>query len=396
MTWSLWRVAGIRARCTGAVLAVALAGCGGTAPAGDTPVEEEGEQSIHLTPDQVVAAGITLAAAEVRSLTDRIEATAVIEAVPDRTARVGSRVSGRVTGVHVNVGDQLREGQELALVDSPELGRAKADFLAALADEGVARQTADREERLYRERISSEREWREAEATAVRARSDREAAEARLHALGMTDSDLEALTTERHYGGTYPVRTPLAGVVVERRATLGETITPAEVLFTVMDLATVWLQVEVYDEQLTALAVGQTVRARARAWPDRVFSGRVDNIGAVLDPTTRAVRVRVVVANGDGALKPGMFADVEIERPLPGDSTVLAVPAGAVQEDRGVQVVFLARGPGEYQRRVVTTGPALRDWVVIRGGLAPGDSVVVTGAFVLKAESRKGELGEGH
>jgi RND family efflux transporter MFP subunit len=159
----------------------------------------------------------------------------------------------------------------------------------------------------------------------------------------------------------------------------------------------VWVQVDAYDEQMAGLRVGQSVHARTRAYPDRVFSGRIDNISAVLDPATRAVKVRVVLPNSDGALKPGMFADVDIEVARGTRDAVLAVPAGAVQEDGGRQIVFVAVGEGRFERRVIEAGAAGHDWVPIRTGLAPGDVVVVRGAFVLKSELRKGELGEeGH
>jgi cobalt-zinc-cadmium efflux system membrane fusion protein len=372
-------------------------GCGGGAPPEDPPEALHDADVVVLTAEQVRNAEIETAAVEFRPLAEVIEATAVVEAVPDRTARIGSRVEGRVAWVGVNVGDVVRAGVALARIDSPELGRAKADYLAALAVADLARQTADREARLYQERISSEREWREAEAAATQTRAERDAAEARLHALGLTEVDLEALSGERHYSSTSDVRTPIGGVVVERRAALGETVAPTDVLFTVVDLRAVWVQVDAYDEQMAGLRVGQSVHARTRAYPDRVFSGRIDNISAVLDPATRAVKVRVVLPNSDGALKPGMFADVDIEVARGTRDAVLAVPAGAVQEDGGRQIVFVAVGEGRFERRVIEAGAAGHDWVPIRTGLAPGDVVVVRGAFVLKSELRKGELGEeGH
>jgi cobalt-zinc-cadmium efflux system membrane fusion protein len=379
------------------LLGLAAAGCGADAPPNDVAEEDHAQGVVVLTVEQVHSAGIETAPVGFRPLADVIEATAVVEPVPDRTARIGSRVEGRVAWVGVNVGDTVRAGAVLARVDSPELGRAKADYLAALAGADVARQTAEREARLYRERISSERVWREAEAAATRAAADRDAAEARLHALGITDADLDALSSERHYGSAFDVQTPIGGVVVDRQATLGTTVAATDVLFTVMDLRSVWIQVDAYDEQLVGLRVGQTVHARTRAYPDRVFTGRIDNIGAVLDPATRAVKVRVVLPNADGALKPGMFADVDIEvTGGTGDST-LAVPVGAVQEDGGQTIVFVLTGERRFERRVITAGSPGHEWVPVTRGLAPGDEVVVRGAFVLKSELRKGELGEeGH
>jgi cobalt-zinc-cadmium efflux system membrane fusion protein len=379
------------------LLGLIAAACGGGEPPAEGPEQPHDGGTVVLTPEQVQNAAIETAVVEFRPATGVIEATAVVEGVPDRTARIGSRVEGRVVWTGANVGDTVRAGAALARIDSPELGRAKADYLAAHAVAEVARQTAEREARLYQERISSEREWREAEAEATRAVAERDAAEARLHALGLTDDDLGALSSERHYSSTFDVRTPTGGIVTERQAALGATVAPTDVLFTVMDLRTVWVQVDAYDEQFVGLRVGQVVHARTRAYPDRVFSGRIDNIGAVLDPATRAVKVRVVLPNPDGALKPGMFADVDIEVTHGSRDSVLAVPAGAVQDDAGQTIVFVARGGGRFERRVIEAGTAGHDWVPVRRGLTSGELVVVRGAFILKSELRKGELGEeGH
>lgn len=378
-------------------MALALVPACRAAPAeGDPPATEDHAEEIIMTGAQVRAADIAIGTLRPGPAIAVTTASGVIEAVPDRTARIGSRVHGRIAAVLVNEGDRVAANAPLARVDSPELGQAKADFLAALAAEDLAAANAAREERLYRERISSEREWRSAAAEATRTRVGREAAEARLHALGMDDAGLADLMDERHYDATFDVRTPLAGEVVERRATVGEAVAPADRLFTVMDLRVVWARLEVFDDALADLAVGQSVRLTSRAFPGRTFAGRVDNIGAVVDPASRAVQVRVVVPNPDGRLRPGMFAEAAIERPLAADSSRLIVPAAAVQEDGGERIVFVAANDTTFERRVILTGASGPDWLEVRSGLAAGDRIVVRGAFVLKAESRKGELGEGH
>ncbi len=379
------------------VAVLLAAACGRRAP---TPRGEEspaGEERgfVTLTPEQRRAAGVETAVAEQLALAQSVEVTGVIEAVPDRTARVGSRVAGRIASVMVNAGDTVRAGAVLAVVDAPELGRAKADYAAAVVGADVAQQTAEREERLYRQRISSEREWREAQVAAARAAAERQAAEARLHALGLSDAELAALAVEQHYGSTFGVRSPLAGVIAERSAVVGQTVEPTDALFTVLDLREVWALVDVYDEHLSALRQGQRVRARTRAWPERSFAGHVASIGAVLDSAARTLKVRVVLHNGDGALRSGMFVEAEIETGRPRDALVLAVPAAALMRDGGEMVVFVARDDGRYERRVVEPGTVTRDWAAISAGLTEGERVVTRGAFVIKSEYRRGELGEG-
>lgn len=377
------------------LVAAALAGL--TACGSDAPPPEAEETGAHdvvtLTEAQMQAAELDTATAALRTVSLPIRATAVIEAVPDHTAILAARVDGRVLRVLVNEGDRVAAGALLATVDAPELGQAKATYLAALAEEQVSQEAAARERRLFREQIVSERVSQAAEGAAIRARAEREAAEARLHILGLSDDDLELLRKEQHLSSTVELRAPLAGIVTRRRATVGGAVTPTDSLFVLVDLSSVWAQVDVYDTQLPLVALGQPVTVRVNAYRDRAFTGRVDNIGTVVEPTSRAVKVRVALANAGLELKPGMFADVEIETGGAADKTpVLAVPSDAIQHDGADQIVFVVLEPGRFQRRVVRTAADGGGWVVIRDGLSAGEIVVTRGAFALKAELRRGDL----
>ncbi|MGE0439011.1 MAG: efflux RND transporter periplasmic adaptor subunit [Gemmatimonadales bacterium] len=377
------------------LVAAALAGL--TACGSDAPPPEAEETGAHdvvtLTEAQMQAAELDTATAAMRTVSLPIRATAVIEAVPDHTAILAARVDGRVLRVLVNEGDRVAAGALLATVDAPELGQAKATYLAALAEEQVSQEAAARERRLFREQIVSERVSQAAEGAATRARAEREAAEARLHILGLSDDDLDLLRKEQHLSSTVELRAPLAGIVTRRRATVGGAVTPTDSLFILVDPSSVWAQVDVYDTQLPLVAMRQPVTVRVNAYPDRSFTGRVDNIGTVVEPTSRAVKVRVALANPGLELKPGMFADVEIETGGAADKApVLAVPSDAIQHDGADQIVFVVLEPGRFQRRVVRTAADGGGWAVIRDGLSAGEIVVTRGAFALKAELRRGDL----
>src|SRR5262249_32600362 len=158
------------------VLSAIAAGCGDDEPRpGAAEHDEEGEAheeghdeaAVHLLPDQISAAGITTAVVEARRETAVLEANGEIEAAADRLARIGSRVPGRIGKLAVGVGDVVKKGQTLAVLESSELGRAKADYLAARVTAQVARETADRERQLFERKISSEKDWRNAEAEAI-------------------------------------------------------------------------------------------------------------------------------------------------------------------------------------------------------------------------------------
>ncbi len=380
------------------LLASAVASCGGGEEGEDAKPESvaPGPQRVELTAEQMTNAGIAVAVIEERPLGDELEATAEIEAAPNRFAQVGTRVAGRVLSVAVAEGDKVAAGQPLAVVDSPELGQATGDYLAAVTTADVAREIADRERALFDRKISSEREWRQAEAEAVRTRAAKEAAENRLHALGLSDADLEKLQVERHFSSEVSVRSPLAGIVSSRTAAIGRIVQPGDGLFEVVDLAEVAIAIDVYEESLTRVRPGQQVEVRTVSTGRELFRGHVTSVGAVVERQSRTVKVRVLLPNPARILRPGMFATVRVldtGSSAPAERVVVA-PATAVQQDGSATIVFVRVGPRTFERRDVELGPAQGDLTVVRRGLSSGDVVVTAGSFILKAELRKGELGE--
>lgn len=365
----------------------------------DAPHSEPAPQEEHgvvmLTATQWDAADIDTFTTSLRQHTTPIATSAVIEAVPDRTAILAARVDGRVTGVFVNVGDRVAAGALLATVDAPELGQAKAAYLAALAEERVTREAVDREKRLLAEQIVSTMVVQAAEGAAIRSRAVRDAAEARLHILGLSDEDLNALRSEQHFSSLVELRAPLSGIVIQRRAIVGGAVSPTDSLFVIVDPSVVWAQLDVYDTQLPHVALGQPVHVRIASDSMTTFTGRIDNIGLMVESTSRATKVRVVLPNPKLLLKPGMFANAQIATGgQSADSTpVIAVPRSAIQRDGADQVVFVMIAPSRFERRVVQIGrEGGGDWVEVRQGLTVGEVVVIRGAFALKAELRRGEL----
>lgn len=350
---------------------------------------------IRLSSAQLANAGVAFATAEARREIGTLEATAQIEPAADRVAKIASRVTGRIVAVHVSIGDRVSSNQTVAVLDSPDMGQAKADYLSALATATLARTTATRERQLFERRVSAESEWREAEAEALRSEAATNAAENRLHALGVEESELAALRTERHYTATMQLRTPIAGVVAERDAAAGQMVEPMNAFLTVMDLREVWTIVDVYEQNLSQVRVGQSVDVTTTTYPHDTFAGKVASIGAVIEPQSRSAKVRVVLPNPTERLKPGMFATVRFQGTIQSEALQLYVPASAVQRDGKRLLVFVPEGAGVFRARVVRVGQETSDWVQILDGLTVGERVVTTGAFLLKSELRKGELGEG-
>lgn len=381
------------------LLLLAAGACGrGDPPEAEAAAPRDSAQSqvVTLTAEQVANADISMGATVERPAGGLLEATAEIEPAPNRFAQVGARAPGMVTTMAVAEGDEVVAGQTLATIDSPELGQATGDYLAALSMAGVMREIADREKLLFERRISSEREWRLAEAEAVRARAVKEAAENRLHALGLTDQELARLEVEGHFASAVALRSPLSGVVASRAASVGKIVQPGEGLFEIVDLREVAIAIDVYEQSLTRVRAGQQVEVRTLSTGDKIFRGLVTSVGAVVERQTRTVKVRMLLANPDRVLRPGMFATVLVI----GAGTeaqagpALYVPSAAVQRDGAATIVFVRLGDRKFERREVVVGPESGGFTLVLRGVALGDSVVTTGSQALKAEYRKGTLGE--
>ena len=305
----------------------------------------------------------------------------------NRVSVVGSRAEGRVISVRADLGEQVRAGGVLALIESSEVGELRGALERAQALREVARRTYEREQRLYAAEISSQKELLEAEAEHRTAEAEYRSALARLEAVGASTGE----------GATFGLRTSVSGTVVERNASPGQLVGPETNLFTVADLRRVWITVDVYESDLARVRRGAPAVVLPRALPGEEFAGRVTFAGGVVDTVTRTFRVRVEVENSDGRLRPGMFAQVRIEAPgRSGAQDPPTVPDLAVQELEGTQVVFVpGPQPGEFMARPVTLGPRTGDGrVVVARGVRVGEPIVTRGAFQLKAELTKASFGE--
>lgn len=358
--------------------------------------------------DGLDGASLTTVQVVERRLSKQLETTGEVGYVEDRIAHVGPRVPGRVDRVPVSLGDEVRRGQVLAILDSVELGRAKAAYLAARTREELALQNYERERRLYEDRITSERELLEARAAHLEAVSMRQSSQEELRLYGIPRETLERLAPGDEEASLLPVVAPISGRVVEKHATLGELATPEDTLFTVGDLRRVWIWIDVYERDLATVHLGDRVEVVVDPFPRRSFSGEVTYLSPEVASETRTVRARIDVGNPEGLLRPGMFATVRLVDHHNGDDTPsLVVPEGAlVRDGRDGRrtLVFVPVGDGlpdggdgrRFEARPVRVGRREGGLVEIVSGLAAGDEVVSEGTFLLKSELARDELGGGH
>ena len=353
-------------------------------PAEIVETHAEEENAIHLTEDMVRDLRISTAVVVERPGAGEVTALGEVVADQARYAEVATPTAGQVVRVLVETNGSVGRGTPLAQLRSTELGRARADLLSAEARRDLARQTLDRKRTLADERIVALREVQEAEAAFRAADAEVRAATGSMQALGVSGDAVPP-------GGDsslFYLRSPIAGRVLDRHAVLGQYADPATALFIVADLSRVWVMAQVFERDAVNVTVGSTAHVTVAALPGQEFDGGVALVGRQVDPGSRTVPVRVELTNPAGTLRPGMSASARLE--VAGQSrTILAVPAAALQRVGERWLAFVPRAQYDYEMRPVGRGRDLGTDVEVVSGLKAGETVVVEGAFLLKAEAEK-------
>lgn len=347
------------------------------------------EKSLRLTAEEIQTAGIEIALVEEQIVNERIALTATIRANQDRIAHIVPRVSGRITKVSGILGDAVKGGQTLALIDSIELGEAHSAYLQAKSQHDVARADFDRAERLRKDEIIPEKDYLRARSEFEKTRATFQAAVDKLRLLGVTQTP----TNSPSAASVYSLTAPFAGTVIEKKAVLGELAKTDDSLFTVADLSTVWIEANLFEQDLAKVQVGAAAQVTVAAYPGEVFKGRLTYISSTLDKETRAIPARIEVRNPDGRLKPEMFATAAID--TGGTAKGLLLPQEAVLLMQGQSTVFVEEHGG-FEPRPIEPVQSNGKQVLVKAGLKPGERVVVSGAYAIKARLLKSQLGAGH
>ncbi len=294
----------------------------------------------------------------------------------NRTARVFSPITGRTVRILADVGARVKAGDGLMILDAPDYAQAVADASRANADLELKRQTYARAKLIYeakglaqKDLESSETDLREAEAEAVRAKAR-----------------LDNLTGHALAGAQYVLRAPQSGVVSERQASAGSEVVAdsANPQFVITDPAHVWVQVDLPEQEMDKLKVGQSVLAQVDAYPGETFQGKVTAIAGALDPVTRRMQVRCEIDNPALKLKPEMYAQItpiaDVHSSLP------RIPNTAIFTRGLYSYVFVEQSPGVLQRRKVTLSLQGYPYSYVKEGLKAGERIVTSGALLLNAE----------
>jgi len=363
-----------------------------TTPAAAAP-HEEAANTVEVDQEMLRDLRLTTRAVESRTGGDLVMLLGELAVDQSTYAEVGAPVAARVTRLLVNAGDAVRSGHALAELTSPELGRERAEYLSLSARLRLAEATLERKRGLAAEKIAPLREVQEAESAAGEARAALRASRVAIAAFGV---EPPAEDGDAASSSSFVLRAPVSGSVIERNAVVGQMLDPASPAFRIGNLSTLWLTVHAFERDAVRIRQGVEARLAFPALPGQDFAGKVTVVGRHVERESRTVPVRIDLGNRTNLLRPGMSATATL--PV-GDTgaAILTVPVASLQRVRNEWCVFLPKDANHFEIRRIGRGRDLGTEVEILSGLKTGETIVVDGAFLLKAQAEKGEAGhEGH
>ncbi|MDA8429908.1 MAG: efflux RND transporter periplasmic adaptor subunit [Geobacteraceae bacterium] len=343
-----------------------------TAAGGTAQTPEQKQQAamlgmVSLSPTQRVMANVATVEAKMTPLNKEINAVGIVQYDQARQAKVTAWIAGRIDRLNVStVGAYVSKNRPVAEVYSPDLLASQQEYLLAIKSR----------EQLKNSPIAS---------ISQNGAGLVASAKQRLMLFGVKESQIAELERSGKPNIRLPIYTPLSGIVIDKLVQQGQYVNTGDVLFNVADLSTVWIEVEVYENEFPDIHIGQQVEIRSQSFPGKPFTGRVTFIYPFLDPKTRTVKVRVEMPNRGMQLKPDMFVNAIIKVPL-GSSIV--VPVSAVMDTGKRQVVWVETSPGMFEPRDVQIGQRTDDKLQILSGIKSGDMVAVSGGYLSDSESQ--------
>ena len=313
---------------------------------------------------------------------------------------VSPRVSGTIRTIKIELGKQVEKGAVLFEIESPELGLAIGAYRKNKALAALALKNLEREKTLAAQKLSPEADVVDAQMKYDEYRIELESAENALAVMGLDAAAIAELTSDGPAGkrASLPILAPQSGTVIQKHLDPGETVTAGKEVLTIADLSTVWAWMDLYEHDLAALTAeskkgAPRVQITTLAFPDSTFEGVIDLVGATMSEETRTVKLRALLQNKDGLLRPGMFCAARAV--FETSEKVLAVPKSALLADEGKHFVFRLIRDGFVLRTDVEVGREFEDSVEVTCGLSEGEKIATAGAFVLKSDVLRAKMGAG-
>jgi cobalt-zinc-cadmium efflux system membrane fusion protein len=319
-----------------------------------------------------IAAGVTVAAR--------------VDVDEHKVTRVGSPVMGRVTSLTAYRGEEVQRGQLLAVLNSAGLSDRQLDFLRALSQRQLAQRAVERAIVLLNAQVIGSAEVQRRETELAQATAELAAARDELLLLGMPEEAIHELEKTRTINSVARVLASMDGTVLERRITVGQVVQPADTVYEIADLSSVWLVADVPEQIAGEVAVGMAVEAEINAFPGRKIQGRLSFVSATVNPETRTVYVRMELPNPERKYKPAMLATMVLRNPT---ESRQVIPASAVVREEDLEHVFVQIDADTFVLRPVTLGEEFGNARVLIHGVRPGEKIVVDGAFHLNNERRR-------
>ena len=344
---------------------------------------------VTLSQEAVKRAGLSVAPVESASEAGALRLPGVVQPNAYRQVIVTPLVSGRVTRVLAELGQQVRQGQTLAQIFSPELAEAQTRYIAARATLEAHDKELARTEKLVETGAASRQELERIHAEHAAQKTEVDSLRSRLQLLGVAAASLEGLAAGQEGQALTNVPAPIAGVVTERLANTGLNVDPSAKLFTVVDLSTVWIVADLYEKDFSHVRVGDAATITSSAYPALALKGIVNYIDPQVSTEARTAKTRVEVPNPRHELRLGMYADVILQTTAPTARTLLPRTTVQTVSDRSVVYLADAKAPGRFIEREVRLGEVVGDRVEVLNGVTAGDLIVDEGSFFLRAERER-------
>jgi len=368
--------------------------------------EEHEHHILKISEEEQKEWGITIGSPRKQTASSRIEVPGTLELNQNKTAHISSFVNGQITDLSADLGDQVKKGQTLLVINSPDYAKAQADFLITRAKMNFSSEEYDRAEMLLKEKAIEEKEFLKRKAEYERLATEYGALGSELHSYGITHDQIDVLIEKCKYlrekeykceiaEPFLPILAPLSGTVIFRDAVRGDHVEPGKIIFTTSDLTTLWAELDAYEKDIPHIKKDSTILIRSSLYPQITFPGAITYISDVIDPELRTIEIRAEVKNKENLLKPHMYITGLIESQNT-QKQVLTVPEEAVQNLEGEKIVFVLNPDQEFEVRHVKPGDKIGDQMIISEGLTEDDRVVLEGAFTLKSELNKAAFGHHH
>lgn len=381
-----------------ALFAMCLTGC--AAKENKTDYDEHDQHEAHehsetltLHLNSIRESGIKISPVSKSSLSGSLTISAKIISNQDYEALVGSFIEGRVKKVLANLGDYVKKGQTLMLIEGIEIGQIKAEFIRAKAEFEYAEANLKRQELLFDQKIGSQKSLLEARADYQKALAGLDAEDKRIHSIGISEEEMDSDEKNNHTSGILAIKAPIDGVIVERNVVIGELINPERNAFKILNNASLWVDGQIYEKDLQAISGKPSVQFKTASYGNDIFTGKLMYIGEVVESESRTIKVRAVINNHKGKLKPEMYGEMMI--PVNKNITGIVVESESVVRENNSDYVFVAVNDTSFEKREVETGFTSGGKIEIVDGLKEDERIVSKGTFFLRGELHKDEL-EGH